>query len=353
MKREWVVGVAVLAVLLATVLATVLFPAALADRSDPRPDGSLQMEEISISAAEVGGERLALTTDVRLAHTEGASDNVTVELRAIGLNSGLVEARQTLAVGSVEGQQELSATGTLRLERGGNYRIEAIAYRNGVRTSTGSKTVEGTEALTPGYPDSPVEFHRFASHNFPAIDYEIADSGGETATLDVGTYVTNSGETSTDGLSLVLKARQVESGIIASEQEIEVESIGASQTARPGSDLVVPTQYNYYLDAILYNNGVIVDTARAGATLDPTERVPENDTEREVELDVGDFDSDDDVYDPGEDSAADTGGDDGADDGADAPSSDDGGPGFGVAIALLATVLGLGLRARGHTEGEQ
>jgi hypothetical protein len=140
----------------------------------------------------------------------------------------------------------------------------------------------------------------------------------------------------------VLKARQVESGIVASEQEIEVESIGASQTARPGSDLVVPTQYNYYLDAILYNDGVIVDTARAGATLDPTERVPENDTEREVELDVGDFDSDDDVYDPDEDSAADTGGDDGAD----APSSDDGGPGFGVAVALLATVLGLSLRAR-------
>lgn len=350
MKREWVVGVAVLSVLLATVLATVLFPAALADRSDPQPDGSLQMEEISIAAAEVGGERLTLTTDVRLAHIEGASGNVTVELRAIGLNSGLVEARQTRVVGSVDGQQEVSATGTLRLERGGDYRIEAIAYRDGVRTATGSKTVEGTEALTPGYPDSPVGFHRFARHDFPAIDYEIANSGGETATLDVETYVTNSGEASTGDLSLVLKARQVESGIVAAEQEIGVDSIGASQTARPASELLVPTEYNYYLDAILYNDGVIVDTARAGATLDPTERVPANDTEREVELDVGDFDSDDEVNDPDQGSEEDASSGDYEDD---ASNSDDGGPGFGIAIALLAAVLGLGLRARGHTESDQ
>ena len=339
MKREWALGGTLLGVVLATVLAAVLFPGALADRSEPQPDGEIRMEEISISAAEVGGERLTLATDVRLEHTEGISENVTVELRAVGLNSELTETSKTIDVGTVDETSELSAAGTLRVERGGSYRIEAVVYRNGVRETTGSKTVRGTEALTPGYPDSPVEFHRFARHDFPAIDYEIADSDDDSATLDVETYVTNGGEASTDDLTLVLKARQVESSIVASEREIDVGSIGSSQTATPRSELTVPSGYNYYLDAILFNNGVIVDTARSGASLDPTERVQANETERDVELEIGDFDPDDQQDRDDRESAGDEGDD------ADGAASDGAGPGLGVAVAILAAV-GFGLRAR-------
>jgi hypothetical protein len=346
MKRELVVGGSLLAVVLATVLGAVLFPGALADRSEPQPDGELRMEEISLSAEEVGGERLALTTDVRLAHTDGASENVTVELRAVESDSELVAASRTIGVGGIEGDSEVSATGTLRIERGGDYHIEAIIYRDGVRATTGSKTVQGTGALTPGYPDSPVEFHRFARHDFPAIDYEITDSGGDSATLDVESYVTNGGEAPAEGLSLVLKARQVESGIVASEQEIDVDSISASQTARPGTDLTVPAGYNYYLDAILFNDGVIVDTARSGASLDPTERVQANETERDVEFEVGDFDSRDR---PDDDQTPDGDGGDGMSE----ADSDGAGPGFGVAVGILAVAIGLGLRARGRTGGKQ
>lgn len=346
MKREWVFGGAVLGVVLATVLAAVLLPGALADRSEPQPDGEVRMEEISISAAEVGGERLTLATDVRLEHTEGISENVTVELRAVGLDSELIETSKTIDVGTVDETSEVSAAGTLRVERGGSYRIEAIVYRDGVRTTTGSKTVRGTEALTPGYPDSPVEFHRFARHDFPAIDYEITDSDDDSATLDVDTYVTNGGEASTDDLTLVLKARQVDSGIVASEREIDVASIGSSQTARPGSELTVPSGYNYYLDAILFDDGVVLDTARSGASLDPTERVQANETERDVELEVGDFDSDD-QPDRDDRESADGDGED-----ADGEVSDGAGPGFGIAVVILA-VVGLGLRARGHTGGKQ
>lgn len=347
MKREWILGVTLLGVVLVALLAAVLFPGALADRSEPQPDGEVRLEEISISAAEVGGERLTLGTDVRLEHTGGVSENVSVELRAVGLDSALVETSKTIDVGTVEKASEVSAAGTLRVERGGSYRIEAIVYRDGIRETTGSKTVRGTEALTPGYPDNPVEFHRFARHDFPAIDYEIAASDNDSATLDVGTYVTNGGEVPTDDLTLVLKARQVESGIIASERQIDVDSISASQTARPGSELTVPSGYNYYLDAILFDDGVVVDTARSGASLDPTERVQADETEREVELEVGDFDSDD-RPDRNDRESADGGGD-----GADAEASDGSGPGFGLAVGILAVVVGLGLRARGQTGGKQ
>jgi PGF-CTERM protein len=342
------VAVMVLAVLVTSLLAAVLIPGALADRTEPRPDGDLRMEEIVISAENVSGERLDFATDVRLTHRDGVSENVTIELRAVRLDSGLVEASETTEVGTVDDDGELSATGMLQVERGGDYRIEALVFQNGVRETTGSKTVQGTGALTPGYPDSPVEFHQFTRYDLPVIDYRIAQSDGESATLDVRTYLTNSGETRADDLSLVVKSRQVESGIVASEQEVDVESIGPSQTARPGSELTVPTDYNYYLEATLWKDGVIVDTARTGATLDPTETVQANETERDVELEIGEFESRDRrADDTGEESF-----DDGADTGGDTDGTDDGGAGFGVGIAVVALVAGM-LYARVRTGGNQ
>lgn len=340
MRREQLVAGALLAVAVATLLTAAVFPGALADRTEPTPDGNIQMEGIAISATDVGGERLGLTTDVRLAHSEGVSENVSVELRAIDTSSGLVEATEVVSVGGVDERGELSATATLRVERGGDYEIEAVVFQDGVRETTGSKRVSGTDALTPGYPENPVEFHRFANHDLPTIEYQIAESSGNRTTLDVGTYVTNGGETTADELTLVLQARQVESGIVAAEREIDVASVGPSQTARPESELTVPTEYNYYLDGVLYRDGVIVDTARAGATLNPTEVVPANETEQDVELDVGEFDPD------SEDSRADEEPDAEGDSGD--GSSDGAGPGFGLGIALVALVVGIGLRTRLH-----
>lgn len=341
MRREKLLAGALLAVAAATVVAAAVFPGALADRTEPAPDGDIEMEEIAISATDVGGERLGLATDVRLAHSEGVSENVTVELRAIDTSSGLIEATQVVSVGGVTERGELSATATLRVERGGDYDVEAIVFQNGIRETIGSKRVDGTEALTPGYPENPVEFHRFTNDGFPTIEYQIGETVGNETTLEVSTYVTNGGETTADKLTLVLQARQVDSGIVAAKQEVDVASIGPSQTARPEADLTVPTQYNYYLDGVLYRNGVIVDTARAGATLDPTDVVPDNQSEQEQnDFDVGDFESDDET---GDDGAAPTGDPDGGD-----GSADDGGPGFGLAVALLALVLSIGLRAKFH-----
>lgn len=333
MQREWLVAGAVVAVVAAGVLAVVLFPGALADRTEPQPDADLQVEEIYISADEVGGERLDLVTDVRLMHADGVSDNVTVGLRAIGLDSGLVEDSANVSVGTVEEDRELSADERLRVERGGSYRVEAVVYRDGVREAISSKTVEGTAALTPGYPDNPIEFHRFARFDLPEIDYQIAETDGDSATLDVTTYLTNSGEALAEEFTLLVKARQVESGIVASEQEVDLESIGPSQTAQPGVELTVPTQYDYYLDAILWRNDVIVETTRAGASLDPTERVPANTSERDIELDIGDFDSSESPQD--DDPADRTGG-----------TADGDGAGLGVGIAILAVLVVVVLRAR-------
>jgi hypothetical protein len=65
-----------------------------------------------------------------------------------------------------------------------------------------------------------------------------------------------------------------------------------------------------------------------------------------VGLDIGDVDSDD---------QTDTGGDsaDGAGEDASRDDIDDAGPGFAVAVGILAVIVGFGIHARGHTGGIQ
>ncbi len=339
MEREWLFGAAVLAVLAVTVIGAALVPGAVADRSEEVVEGDIRLQEITISDGRVGGETLELRTDVRLAHRRGVSENVTVEFRAVGLDSGLVTDSRTVDVGRVSGDHEVSVTEALTVERGGGYRVEAIVYRDGQRRAVGAKEVRGTGGLTPDYADSPVEFHRFARGDLPVVEYSIAQAGGNRSTLAVSTYLTNTGDAPAEGMRLVVKARQVESGIVADEQEVRVDGIEPGETATPETSLTVPSQYNYYLDAVLWVDGVIVDTARAGASLDPTERVPANTTERDVGLQVSDFEGGSgDGRPTGEPEAT--------------PTPGEAGPGFGVVAALVALVAVLVLalaRRNGET----
>lgn len=344
MGREWLLAGVLVAVVVVTVALSVLVPGAIADRAEPEPDtapdGRLTLEEISISDGRVGGETLDLAADVRLEHTGGETENASVELRAVALDSGLVVDSQRVALEPLSEDRELSVTDTLTVDRGGDYRIEALVYQEGRRTTVGEKEVRGTDALSPDYADSPVTFHRFVRHPLPVVEYSVADAGTNRSTLSVSTHLTNAGESTARDLEVVFKARQVDSGIVADEQSVRIDTIGPGETVTPETELTVPDQYNYHLDAVLWEEGVLLETARSGASLDPTETVPVNQTERSVELDVGDFESEQ------EETPAPMA--------TETPeaAADDGGPGFGVLTALLALVAGLIVAARNRTRGD-
>ena len=84
---------------------------------------------------------------------------------------------------------------------------------------------------------------------------------------------------------------------------------------------------------MLWRDGIIVSTARAPASLDPTEVVPTNTTTRETGLEVGDFAEEEERTPVAEPQS--TG----------RPVTESAGPGFGVGAAVVALV-GAGLLTR-------
>ena len=126
-------------------------------------------------------------------------------------------------------------------------------------------------------------------------------------------------------MRLVVTARQADANVVAARAERTVGTVVPGRTATPSVELTVSDDYNYYLDATLWRDGVVLESIRAVANLDPQETVSAADSRREVEFEASDFE---------------TGSPDRPVDSPDAASADDGG-GFGAAVAVVALLSAL------------
>jgi PGF-CTERM protein len=281
------------AVVILSAVAAVAVPGALSP-DDPGPvrPAIVGVSDLHIAPGEVSGDAATLSVETRIDHRGGPAENVTLLLRAVGLESGLVETTREVDVEPISGDREVAVTENLTVPREGGYRIESVVYVDGERRSSGTKSVRGVGSLQPEYARTSVQFHRFDRTGQPAIEYSIAGVEDERATLRVRTYLTNAGGEAPAGLQLSLTARQADSNIVADTADVTVGSIAPGRTATPEAELVVPDGYNYYLDAVLWKDGVIMGSARSVANLDPQDTISANVTTRDVGLEVSDFERD-------------------------------------------------------------
>lgn len=341
MNRDAALAGAAVGVVLVALLTSVALPGVLADPTDDGPvrPGPVDISEVNIASddAQVRGGTVTLSVDTRIEHSGNPTANVTLLVRAVDSESGLVETSRTVDVGTLRDEGETAVTTNLTVEREGGYRIETVLYRDDRRVDESGKTVSGLEALTPAYAQTDVRFSE--ADALPPLSFSVAraDAGNNRTTLELAASLTNGGDDRSEDLRVRFVLRQAESNIVAASTTVDVGAIRAGRTATTTARVTVPRGYNYYVDAALLKDGVVVDSARTAANLDPTKRISVNETETDVELRVEDFE----------------GGGSG-DDGRERPTA--GGeptetatPGFGALVALAA-FLAAALLARRWTQ---
>jgi PGF-CTERM protein len=294
MRPERPLAAAAVGTLAVALLAALVVPGAVAGPDDRRlrSPGPVNVADVDIAADDVSGATVALRVETRLAHRGNPAENVTVVVRAVDADSGLLQATRRASVGTLRGDRETTVNTTLRVAREGDYRIETAVYRDGERVDGGETTLRNLEALTPAYARSPVAFAE--RETLPALSYGVADAdaGGDRVRLNVSAALTNGGDDASGDLRLTVVARQADSNVVADRASVRVGSVRPGRTVSPAVALTVPDGYNYYLDAVLRKDGVVVDTARSAANLDPTRTVSTDETEESVEFAVSDFESD-------------------------------------------------------------
>ncbi|WP_049935998.1 DUF7490 domain-containing protein [Haloplanus natans] len=332
MRRETTLAAGAAGVALLAVVAAVLVPGALADPSEERPvrPGPVDIADMEISAGDVTGDTVTLNVVTRLSHRGPPARNVTVRIQAVDAESGLVETTRTTTAGDLTGEREVAVPTNLTVEREGGYRIRAVVYRDDQRVDSGTRELRGLEALQPPYARSAVGFAE--ADALPPVAFSVAGTEGNRTTLALQMALTNAGDDRPGDLRVTVTLRQADSNIVANRTSVPVGSIRPGRTETVETRLTVPTGYNYYIDAVLWKDGVVIDSARGAANLDPTETISVNETRRDVELRVSDFtrgDGDDERPRP---------------EATGMPTSG-GGPGFGAAVAVVA-LLAAALLAR-------
>ena len=317
------------ALLVAGAVGAVAAPDALTDpREADEPPGRIDVAGATVAPGEVRGETAELRLGTDLRHRGGTVENVTVRHRAVGAESGLLVDETTVDVGDVDFEGERTVNGTVTVEREGGYRIETVVFADGQRREQQTTRVAGVAALTPDYADTQVGFTEGSV--WPTVAVSVVEADNETATLSASVSVTNRGDEASDDVDLRLYLRQAESNVIAADATATVGTVRPGRTDTVTATVEVPAGYNYYVDAALFDDDVLVDETQGVANLNPRETITANETVRDVAFSVEDFERDD---------VGGEGGDGASGAAPDAGASDGSTPGFGPLVALVALVV--------------
>lgn len=340
MRRErYLVGAGVV-LLLAATLAPVLVPGALAEvPDDPRRPGPVHVSEMAISPGEIQGATADLQLRTRIEHARNPTPNVTVRYRAYDAESGLLVAEQTKKLGTVKRSQAVN--GSLTVDREGGYVLETTLFRDGDVVDRTRRQVSGMEALTPPYADSQTRFADSAG--VQPLSVAVESVGDNRTTLSIRAALTNGGDEPTGDLRVAFVLRGADSNLVADETSVTVDEIRPGRTEEVSATVDVSTNFNYYVDAVLYRDGVIVDSAVSVANLDPQETISPNRTTRDIEFDVSDFAGQDEGETPAPEATQED------------AITETGGPGFGAVLAVVGVALAalLAVRGRNDTGGER
>jgi len=320
-------GGAVVVVAVALLAAAVVPGAVAAPDDDPIRPGPVRVVDADIATGEITGQTAELELFATLDHRGNTAENVTVLFEATDAESGLLEASEEVSVGDLTAEGERRVSTTLAVPRDGGYELEGVVYRNGTRVDQFTRQVSGVEALTPAYAESNVSF--VDDPVLQPVSVSIADAGENRTTLELGGWLTAAGASEADSLSVTFVLRQAESNVVAARTSVDAGGLRKGRSEMTTAEVSVPSEYNYYVDAVLTRDGVIVDTAGGVVNLDPTETLDRDQTQQEVKFDASDFESEEGAPDRPEGTettAAQT-------------------PGFGPIVAVAA-LLSAGLLAR-------
>lgn len=315
------------AIVVVSAIGVAVTPAAVSDpRAPPDRAGTVDLADVVIEPGAVRGETVRLDLKTALRHRGPATENVTVRHRALDADSGLLVDETVVDVGSIDGDRETGVNGSVTVERAGGYRLETVVYADGQRRDRRTTRIAGVSALEPSYADSPVRFTGETS--WPTVAVSVVETTDTSATLSVAVAVTNRGDETAGGLELRLLLRQADSNVIADEATESVGSIRSGRTNTVPTRVTVPDGYNYYVDAALFDDDVLIDETQGVANLDPETTISANETVRDVSFETEDFsEREDEVETAGQ-----------------RPTSEDetgdATPGFGIAVSVVALLAG-------------
>jgi len=241
----------------------------------------LGIADIDISKDRVASANVLLNVTTYIENRGDRSGDARLLLKAFDLESGLLVDQETVTVGSILKRKTKSASQVVKVDRDGGYRIEVVLFEDEQRVDQRTMKISGIGDLTPNVYDIGLRI--------PEMDFLVKNVTGSRVTIGVDLYLTNEGDITSDDFQVLIKAREVDAGLLADKTWISTGVIKKETTVIRSADIVVPDDYNYIVEALIWKNDTIVARGQGVVQLNPRRYIPEKEKVISEDIDVEDF----------------------------------------------------------------
>jgi hypothetical protein len=257
----------------------------------------MNLRGIDLSAPSVTTGTVTLTVSATLENRGAPSDSMYVVVRAFDTETGFLVDTQRTDNRTLDEDTTTHHTVTFTVPRKSGYRVEVDVYEAGQVVETGRVTVHNVAALEPTTYES--------SLKIDPIEVSVTNVSGDRVRLDAEVYLTNQGSSPSRSVDLQVKARSIDTGLLADEARTRVPEIQPERTQITRATLTVADDHNYRIDAVAWDDNVSVERGTTTVQLLPRETIPEDEEVVTQNPNIEDFVHGDDARDTGSREAAD------------------------------------------------
>ncbi len=242
---------------------------------------------LGIAEIDISPERVT-STDVLLNVTtyvenrgDGGSGDAKLILKAFDSTSGLLVGETTTSAGSIDEDKTMPVLQQISVEREGGYRIDVVLFEDDKRLRQRSMQIYDIGSLTPNIHDIGIKIQE--------MDFLVENVTDSRVVIGVDLYLTNEGDSTSEDLSMLVKAREVDAGLLADKIWITTGSIKKETTIIRSCDIAVPDGYNYIVEALIWKNDTIVERGEGVVQLNPKRTIPKDEEIVSDKIRVDDF----------------------------------------------------------------
>ncbi|MEA1905587.1 MAG: hypothetical protein U9N12_01360 [Euryarchaeota archaeon] len=242
---------------------------------------------LTIAETDISPERVT-STDVLLNVTtyvenrgDGESGDAKLILKAFDSASGLLVGVTTTSAGSIDEDKTIPVLQQISVKREGGYRIDVVLFEDDKRLRRQSMQIYDIGGLTPNIHDIGIKIQE--------MDFLVENVTDSRVVIGVDLYLTNEGESTSEDLQMLVKAREVDAGLLADKIWITTGSIKKETTIIRSCEIAVPDGYNYIVEALIWKNDTIVERGEGVVQLNPKRTVPKDEEIVSDRIRVDDF----------------------------------------------------------------
>jgi hypothetical protein len=245
-------------------------------------ESRLRIGDVDISPERVTSTEVVLNVTTYIEnYGDGGSGDIKLLLKAFDSASGLLVSQTTTSAGSVRKGKTLPVSQLINVEREGGYRIDVVLFEDEKRLRLRTVQVYGIGDLDPNVYDIGLKVQE--------MDFLVKNVTGSRVTIGVDLYLTNEGDSTSEDLSMLIKAREVDAGLLADKVRISTGNIKRETTIIRSCDIVVPDDYNYIVEVLIWKNDTIVERGAGVVQLNPKRTIPKDEEIVSSDIRVEDF----------------------------------------------------------------